>query len=149
MTDRMALQRAEFDALTELVEQRRRLSMTMVVDDDYPEVRHQFEGALKNYIDAMKANGRFEQGNRYGVELTCTGENAQLQSELRALMRQRDDLLEANNQYLERARTAEQRLALPFAEAWKAMEARGYQYGPSALDNVRTGYELAVGKRED
>jgi hypothetical protein len=30
-----------------------------------------------------------------------------------------------------------------FEEAWAAMEARGYQYGPDALAAVRFGWELA------
>jgi len=58
-------QRAEFDALKALIEQDRRLTHTMVVDDDYPEVRYDFESALATFIDKMKQNGRFEQGNRY------------------------------------------------------------------------------------
>jgi NTP pyrophosphatase (non-canonical NTP hydrolase) len=56
---RMALQKAEFDAADELAKQIRRHSLTAVVDDDYPEVRSDYECALRNYIDALRANGRF------------------------------------------------------------------------------------------
>lgn len=41
--------------------------MTAIVDDDYPQVRHEWEGALASLMDAMKANGRFKPGNRYGL----------------------------------------------------------------------------------
>jgi hypothetical protein len=58
-------QRAEFDAMEELAKQHRRLTMTPIVDDDYPEVRHDWESALAVFINKMKENGRFEQGNRY------------------------------------------------------------------------------------
>lgn len=64
---RMTLQREEFDAASELAKQYRRISMTPIVDDDYPEVRHDYESALSVFIVKMKANGRFEQGNRYGL----------------------------------------------------------------------------------
>ena len=67
MTDKIALMRAEFDAADKLTEQLRRLNMTAVVDDHYPEVRHDYESALTNFIAAMKANGRFEPGNRYAL----------------------------------------------------------------------------------
>lgn len=65
--DRMALMRAEFDAADKLAEQLRRHNMTPVVDDDYPEVRHNYESALAAFLEAMKANGRFQKGNRYGL----------------------------------------------------------------------------------
>ena len=64
-TDRMNLQRAEFDAATKMMEQLRRLNHTMIVDDDYPEVRYEYERALADFISAMKTNGRFEGVNRY------------------------------------------------------------------------------------
>lgn len=67
--DRMATQRAEFDAVEELVKQDRRLRMTPIVDDDYPSVRHDWESALAEVISAMKKNGRFEDGNRYGLTM--------------------------------------------------------------------------------
>lgn len=67
MPDRMKTQRAEFDALDALIQANRALDVTAVVDDDYPEVRHVWEGALATFVAAMKANGRFEPGNRYGL----------------------------------------------------------------------------------
>jgi hypothetical protein len=65
MADKMQTQRAEFDAMDELVKQHRRLGMTAIVDDDYPAVRHDYERALAVFIEAMTKNGRFETGNRY------------------------------------------------------------------------------------
>ena len=67
MADRMQTQRDEFDAVAKLAEQYRRITMTPIVDDDYPEVRHTYEGALATVLRAMQDNGRFEQGNRYGL----------------------------------------------------------------------------------
>jgi hypothetical protein len=58
MRDGIALQNAEFDALENLTRQWRRIQMTPVVDDDYPEVRHGYEGALASFLSACKANGR-------------------------------------------------------------------------------------------
>jgi hypothetical protein len=65
--DRMQTQRAEFDAMDNLAKAWRSLSMTAVVDDDYPSVRHSYESALAAFEKAMKENGRFEAGNRYGL----------------------------------------------------------------------------------
>lgn len=56
--DRIGLQNLEFDAVDELMVQWRRLSMTAVVEDDYPAVRHDYEGALSNLVRMMQANGR-------------------------------------------------------------------------------------------
>jgi hypothetical protein len=56
--DRIALQNAEFDALNKLIEKYQTLCTIAVVDDDYPEFRHYYEGALKNFIDALRKNGR-------------------------------------------------------------------------------------------
>ena len=56
--DRLYLQNNEFDALTVLAEQWRLLRQVAVVDDDYPAYRHRYEGALKTFIDAARANGR-------------------------------------------------------------------------------------------
>lgn len=58
-------QRKEFDAADELVKQLRRLNMTAIVDDDYPDVRYDYESALAGLVAAMGDNGRFEPGNRY------------------------------------------------------------------------------------
>ncbi len=66
--DRIALQRAEFDAFDVAVAKYHALCNTPIVDDDYPQVRHYFEGALASFIKAMIANGRFEKGNRYGLK---------------------------------------------------------------------------------
>lgn len=60
----------EFDAADKLSNQLRRLNMTAVVDDDYPSVRHDYESALRDFIEAMKNNGRFETGNRYGLSVS-------------------------------------------------------------------------------
>jgi NTP pyrophosphatase (non-canonical NTP hydrolase) len=54
--DAIALQNAEFDALTQLAKEWRRLQMTPVVDDDYPEVRHGYESVLQSFVDALTAN---------------------------------------------------------------------------------------------
>jgi hypothetical protein len=59
---RIDLQNAEFDALTELAETWKRLRQVAVVDDDYPAYRHRYEGAMKTFIAAIKANGRLLQG---------------------------------------------------------------------------------------
>lgn len=56
--DRMALQSAEFDAMEKLAAAWRALTMTPIVDDDYPQVRHHYEGALGAFLTACKANGR-------------------------------------------------------------------------------------------
>jgi NTP pyrophosphatase (non-canonical NTP hydrolase) len=53
---RMAAQKAEFDAMAELAKQWRRLELTAVVDDDYPQVRHEWESALSAFIEAMQRN---------------------------------------------------------------------------------------------
>lgn len=58
LDDRMALQSAEFDAMEKLADAWRSLTMTAIVDDDYPRVRHQYEGALTAFLTACKANGR-------------------------------------------------------------------------------------------
>lgn len=57
---RITLQNAEFDALDNLVRKYAVLTKVAVVDDDYPEVRHYYETALRDFVAAMKANGRFE-----------------------------------------------------------------------------------------
>lgn len=55
--DQMVLQTAEFDACAELAKQYRRITMTPVVDDDYPEVRHDYEVALAIFLRACTRNG--------------------------------------------------------------------------------------------
>lgn len=56
--NRMELQRAEFDAADALCKAVRAHSLTPVVDDDYPEVRHRYESALRDFLAACAANGR-------------------------------------------------------------------------------------------
>lgn len=51
-------QNKEFDALTKLTERWRVLQQVAVVDDDYPAERHKYEGALKDFLQACKENGR-------------------------------------------------------------------------------------------
>lgn len=65
MTDKIQTQGGEFDAAAHLAEQYRRITLTPIVDDDYPEVRHGYESALAGLMLAMAVNGRFEAGNRY------------------------------------------------------------------------------------
>lgn len=55
---RIETQNAEFKAVDELAKQWRRIQMTPPVDDDYPEVRHDYEGAVRGAMAAFKANGR-------------------------------------------------------------------------------------------
>lgn len=54
----MDLQRLEFEAADTLATQIERLNNTPIVDDDYPMVRHHYEGALQAFIKAIRANGR-------------------------------------------------------------------------------------------
>ncbi len=67
MDNRYETQRKEFDAADNFSKNLKRLFQTPIVDDDYPEVRHEFESSLANLVRAMKDNGRFEKGNRYGL----------------------------------------------------------------------------------
>jgi hypothetical protein len=53
---RMKPQSDEFDALNALVKAYRNLPA--VVDDDYPACRHVYEGAVRTFLAACKANGR-------------------------------------------------------------------------------------------
>lgn len=54
--DRIDLMNEEFNAARELSKQMRRIEMTPVVDDDYPEVRFDYDQAARSFIDAYKAN---------------------------------------------------------------------------------------------
>jgi hypothetical protein len=65
--DEVQLMRLEFDAADKLALRLRALQETAVVDDDYPQMRYEYESALAQFISCMKANGRFQKGNRYGV----------------------------------------------------------------------------------
>jgi NTP pyrophosphatase (non-canonical NTP hydrolase) len=57
--ERMDNQNSEFDAVQRLAEQYRRISLTPVVDDDYPSVRHDYESAMRELIKSLRRNGRF------------------------------------------------------------------------------------------
>ena len=59
---RIDLQNAEFKALRALATRWEALQQVPVVDDDYPEFRHRYESAMRDFIDAIKANGRLLQG---------------------------------------------------------------------------------------
>jgi hypothetical protein len=59
-TAAMDRQNAEFDALTKLVEAFRIHNTVAVVDDDYPEVRHKYEAALKDFLRICSANRPFD-----------------------------------------------------------------------------------------
>jgi hypothetical protein len=69
MSDKMQTQRAEFDAADKFAQRLKAHNMTPVVDDDYPQVRHEYESALAGLVDAMKANGRFGDGNLYHLKM--------------------------------------------------------------------------------
>ncbi len=56
--DRIKLQNAEFDALLSLSAAHEALCRTAVVDDDYPEVRHRYEGELRAFLQACADNQR-------------------------------------------------------------------------------------------
>lgn len=56
--ERMELQNKEFDAVRRLAAQMRRIELTPIVDDDYPEVRFGYEGAAEDVLSAFIANGR-------------------------------------------------------------------------------------------
>ena len=58
MPDKMETQRLEFEAMAELAKQWRRIQMTPIVDDDYPEVRHGYESALNEFLRKCFENGR-------------------------------------------------------------------------------------------
>lgn len=54
----MQKQSDEFDAMADLAKAWNGITMTPIVDDDYPEVRHRYEGALRTFLKACEANGR-------------------------------------------------------------------------------------------
>lgn len=56
--DAMQKQGDEFNAMADLAKAWNAITMTPIVDDDYPEVRHRYEGALRTFLAACKANGR-------------------------------------------------------------------------------------------
>ena len=69
-SNRIDLQNKEFDAVAELAEQYRRITLTPVVDDDYPEVRYDYERAVRALMTAFKANKReVEEGVKLAMEV--------------------------------------------------------------------------------
>lgn len=50
------LQNKEFDALSDLAKKYENLCMIPVVDDYYPEARHYYESALRQFLSALKAH---------------------------------------------------------------------------------------------
>lgn len=56
--DRLKIQNEEFEAVRRLASYYRDITLTPIVDDDYPEVRHRYESAVRAVIEAFKANGR-------------------------------------------------------------------------------------------
>lgn len=56
LDERMRLQKAEFDAVSELVKQYRRITLTAVVDNDYPSVRWDYDHALEEVLKAVMMN---------------------------------------------------------------------------------------------
>lgn len=56
MSKRIDNQNKEFDAVAELAKQYRRITLTPPVDDDYPEVRHAYESAVRQFIEAYNNN---------------------------------------------------------------------------------------------
>lgn len=55
--DKFKLQTAEFNAAAHLAKQYHRLTMTPIVDDDYPQVRFEYDQAVRSFLDACAANG--------------------------------------------------------------------------------------------
>lgn len=51
---------AEIDAAKELAKQLRRVEMTPPVDDDFPEVKFDYDRAARLFVAAWKANGGIE-----------------------------------------------------------------------------------------
>lgn len=55
---RIEQQNREFNTLDKLIIAWNRLKQTAVVEDDYPEMRHYYEAAIKDFLIACKENGR-------------------------------------------------------------------------------------------
>lgn len=58
LSQRIAAQNVEFEAVQRLSKQYRRITLTAPVDNDYPEVRHGYESAIQQLIAALRLNGR-------------------------------------------------------------------------------------------
>lgn len=69
MNNTIEKQSEEFESLSELARQWERLQGTAIVDDDYPEIRHCYETALKQFLRACAENGR---------EIVVTGSRAKI-----------------------------------------------------------------------
>lgn len=65
-----AAQSAEFDALNTLWNAYR--SMPPIVDDDYPEMRHYYERAMRQFVEAITANERCTPPNLQVIENSIT-----------------------------------------------------------------------------
>lgn len=69
ITARMDLQNKEFETVDELAKQWKRLQLTPIVDDDYPEVRSGYEGALQRFLRAVNDNRLSKEGTAVKDEL--------------------------------------------------------------------------------
>lgn len=99
MKDKIQLQREEFDAVQELSKQMRRIELTMIVDDDYPAVRHDYERAVREIVEAFKANGRHNSQEHHSEVIQFCGF---LTAELKELHRTHPDKLrQAWHKFLE------------------------------------------------
>jgi hypothetical protein len=58
VTQTMETQSAEFDAVLKLCEAHYAITLTAIVDDDYPMVRGRYESAMMDLLRALKKNGR-------------------------------------------------------------------------------------------
>lgn len=56
MPDKFDLLNAEFAAVKNIRDDYRRLSMTAIVDDDYPQMRHNYESGVRELVKALKEN---------------------------------------------------------------------------------------------
>jgi len=54
----MESQKKEFNSLDNLIKKYSTLCSVPIVDDEYPEVRHYYEGALRDFISALRGNNR-------------------------------------------------------------------------------------------
>lgn len=56
MVDRIDLQNAEFAAVSRLVSHYRKVTLTPPVDDNYPQVRRDYDRALADLIKKVRKN---------------------------------------------------------------------------------------------
>jgi hypothetical protein len=61
MNDQIKKQKDEFDALNNLISSYEVFKKVPIVDDYYPEARHDYERSLDSFINSLKENGRLEQ----------------------------------------------------------------------------------------